>query len=893
MSPFRKMIEKIRDPEIPLHDRMFMLVTLATGIAVFIVFLGDIVIGEDIREIMVLAVTLIATPVTSALAMYYHKRNVGVILITLGIEFIVLPVCFFYGGGLQGGAVIWFAFAYFYIGLVMQGVLRKVSVVLLTVISIAEYAVAYLHPEYVVAEHSEKMFFLDSLISVITVGLVSAILVGFLTRLYMLENQRAKDEAAKVEEMSRAQSRFFSNMSHEIRTPINTIIGLDEMILRESISDEVVEDAKNIQAAGRMLLSLINDILDMSKMESGKMEIVPVSYDVGNMLSDLVNMIWSRARDKGLDFSVDVDPSMPSQLFGDEMRIKQILINLLNNAIKYTKEGSVSLSIHSRKLGANRVAVTYAVEDTGIGIRKESIPHLFDAFRRVDQEKNRYIEGTGLGLTIVKQLVDLLGGEVSVNSIYTKGSTFVVTIEQEIVDEKAIGHLNPETWHILSSREHYHQSFEAPGAKLLIVDDNNSNLMVAEKLLRATKVQVSTALSGEDALKQTLKEHFDAILMDHLMPEMDGIQCLHAIREQAGGLCRNTPVVVVTANAGSSNQSMYQKEGFDGYLVKPISGTLLEAALLHVLPRDMVHLNNMSDEEFERSSVLREARHRVPLLVTTDSVSDLPVELLRRLHIPVLPYHVHTSNGSFLDGIEAEADAVLNYMAKEDAQARSECPSVAEYESFFAQCLSEAQYILHVAMGKRSSDGFANACEAALSFYNVTVVDSGHLSSGLGLMTLAARDQAEAAQGGVITPAMLKKLDERREKIQTSFIVDSTEYLRKGRRVSEKLNKLCTVFMLHPVFVMKDSRLKPGNIFFGGRESVRRSYIRWALRGHSAIDDSILFVTYVGMRDSELKKVEEEIKKIVDFKKIYFQKASPAIGINCGPGTFGLIFARK
>ncbi len=891
MRYLAKLLAKIRDPEIPLHDRMFILITCVTALAVFIVFVGDICIGEDIREIVVLGGTLIVAPLVTMVSMHYHKRELGVVLLVLGIVFIIMPVTFFCGGGLDGGSVIWVAFCYLYIGLVAQGAVRTVMMILLTAVVTGEYALSYLHPELVIVSHSKEVYYADSLLSVIVVGIVGYMLVTFLARIYMGENQRAKDEAAKVEDMIKAQSRFFSNMSHEIRTPINTIIGLDEMILRENIPDEVAEDAKNIQSAGRMLLSLINDILDMSKMESGKMDIVPVSYDLGNMLADIVNMVWSRAREKGLEFTVDVDPSMPSQLFADEVRIKQILINLLNNAIKYTDEGSVTMSIHSRRTGTNRVAVTYSVEDTGRGIRKESIPHLFDAFRRVDEEKNRFIEGTGLGLSIVKQLVDLMGGEISVNSIYTKGSTFVVTLEQEIVEEKAIGHLNPETWHILSSREHYHQSFEAPRARLLIVDDNRSNLMVAEKLLRATKVQVVTALSGEEALRHTLKEHYDAILMDHLMPGMDGIQCLHAIREQSGGLCRNTPVVVVTANAGSENQAIYQKEGFDGYLVKPVSGTLLEAALLRVMPRDMVHLNNITDGEFDKNSVLRETRHRVPLMVTTDSVSDLPVELIKRFHIPVLPYHVHTEKGSFLDGIEAEGDAVLNYIARGDSNARSESPSVEEYESFFAQRLSEAQYILHITMGKRSSDGFANACEAALSFYNVTVVDSGHLSSGLGMMALWAKECADSALG--ITPELIKKLDERREKIQTSFIVDSTEYLQRGGRVSETMHKLCTVFMLHPVFGMKDSRLRTGNILLGTRDAVRRGYIRRALRNPATIDDSVLFVTYVGMREGELKQIEEEIRGIMEFKKIWFQKASPAVAINCGPGTFGLIFSRK
>lgn len=891
MNPFKRLISRINDPEIPLHDRMFLLVSIITTIAIFIVFLGDVITGEDKREILILGGTLIVQPLITTLAIHYKHINAGALIQGICITFIIMPATFFFGGGIYGGSIIWLCFCYLFIGLVLQGAVRLVMILLITAVGIAEFALGYFHPELVVAKHSECMFFLDTLISFLVVGFMTYILVAFLTKLYLAENKRAKDEAAKVEEMNKAQSRFFSNMSHEIRTPINTIIGLDEMILREDIPDEVVEDAKNIQSAGRMLLTLINDILDMSKIESGKMEVVPVPYDLGNMLSEIVNMIWSRAHEKGLEFQVDVDPDTPSALFGDEVRIKQILINLLNNAVKYTKEGSVTLSITSARLENNSVAVTYTVEDTGIGIRKESIPHLFEAFKRVDAENNRYIEGTGLGLSIVKQLVDLMGGEISVNSIYTKGSTFMVTLEQEVMDDKAIGHLNPETWRILSAREHYHQSFEAPGAKVLVVDDNTANLMVCEKLLRATRVQVVKAGSGEEALKQTLKDHFDVILMDHLMPEMDGIECMHAIREQTGGLCRNTPIVVVTANAGSENQKIYQKEGFDGYLVKPVTGTLIEAALLKVLPRDQVHLNNMTEEEFEKNTVLRETRHKMPIMITTDSVSDLPEELIKRMHIMVLPYHVHTAKGSFLDGIEAESDAVLSYMASEDAQARSECPTVSEYENFFAQCLSRAQNIVHIAMGRKSSEGYHNAVEAAVSFYNVTVVDSGHLSSGMGLMAMYAKEAADSVQS--VDDELIAMIENKKQQIETSFIVDTTEYLKRGGRVSETLNKFCTVFMLHPVFVMRDSRLKTGNIFFGTRDAVRRGYIHWALRHELDIDDSVLFITYVGMKEGELKQIEEEVNSLIRFKKIWFKKASPAVGINCGPGTFGLIFMRK
>ena len=248
-------------------------------------------------------------------------------------------------------------------------------------------------------------------------------------------------------------------MSHEIRTPINTIIGLNEIILRESTSEEVAENARNIQGASRLLLSLINDILDISKIKSGKMEIVNVSYETGSLFSEIVNMIWIKAKEKGLEFKLHVDPSIPSMLCGDEVRIKQVLINLLNNAVKYTSEGSVTLSVRCERLSINRVRVWYSVEDTGQGVKKENIPYIFNAFRRVDEERNRYIEGTGLGLSIVQQLVELMGGEISVNSVYTKGSTFIVRLDQDILDDEELGTFTLASRSRAHDGEPYRQSF--------------------------------------------------------------------------------------------------------------------------------------------------------------------------------------------------------------------------------------------------------------------------------------------------------------------------------------------------------------------------------------------------------------------------------------------------
>ena len=885
----RELYNDIISPKREFQERVFIILTCIAELSIMLVCLSDIIFGENVFEIVALAFMLVVSPFITIAAAKKKRADIGAAVIAMGIIFGVLPVTFFFGGGVTGGSMLWVSFSYLYIGLIITGKLRVVFLAALTVLVVIEYLIDYMYPD-LIAKHSNSMMYTDQLAATILAGLVVFAIVYILNKLFIGENNRAKEQAKEIEELNKAQNKFFSSMSHEIRTPINTIIGLNEMILREDISDEVADDARNIRSASKILLSLINDILDMSKIESGKMDILKMPYDVGAMLSEIVNMIWVRANEKGLQFAVDVDPGLPASLVCDEVRIKQILINLLNNAVKYTQEGSVTLSIHCRKTEQSKVLVTYSVEDTGMGIRKESIPHLFDAFRREDESKNKYIEGTGLGLSIVKQLVDLLGGEISVNSIYTKGSTFVVTLEQEIADERAIGKYEPGKYSH-GGREIYHQSFEAPKAKVLIVDDNTANLLVATKLLRDTKVQTFTAESGEEALKLTAEDRYNVILMDHMMPGMDGIECMHAIREQSGGLCKDIPIVALTANAGSENQALYKREGFDGYLLKPVDAATLEKTLLDLLPDDIVQIKEDENVKYESEKVVRELRRKVPLLITTDSICDLPKAMLKSLKVPVLSYKVYTEKGIFSDGIEAEGDVILKYLDKKDATARSEAPEPEDYEAFFAEQLSYAQHIIHIAMAKNSSRGFANACEAALSFYNVSVVDSGHLSSGTGLMVMAAKELADS--GLTETDMVVPELEKMRNKINSSFIMDTTEYLYRGGRMSEQAYKLCRAFMLHPIIVLKDSAMKIGGIIIGNRARYRRKYIEKALRNPEEIDTSVLFITYVGMRKSEIEKIKEDVLYKVPFEKVYLQKATSAISINCGPGTFGLLFARK
>ncbi|MCR5304198.1 MAG: response regulator, partial [Lachnospiraceae bacterium] len=581
----RRLKDAITDYNRDFSERIFLILTIISECVVLIALIADIILGEHIGEILVLTGTVIFVPVITVLGLYKDRiKDSAKITVTL-LVLLVMPLLFFFGGGLEGGSFIWFIFSFMYVGLVLTGRWRNVFLVMIILLSFVCFITAYYNPQLVI-DHSRSMRFIDTYLSVILVGIVCFFMAMSQNSIFQFENKRAKKETERAEELTRSQNRFFSSMSHEIRTPINSILGLNELILRDpEVSNEVLKDASGIQGAGKLLLALINDILDFSKMEAGSMDIVPVDYNIGDMLSEIVNMIWLKATDKGLKFNVSIAPDVPAVLYGDEVRIKQVVINILNNAVKYTKEGSVELSVECESIDQDHVMLSFSVSDTGMGIKKEALPDLFNAFKRVDEEKNRNIEGTGLGLSIVKQLVDLMDGTVSVNSVYGEGSTFVVTLKQGVTDSSPIGDLNIHNQQVLK-RDRYESSFRAPDGRILIVDDNEMNLEVERKLLTDTQLKIDTALDGKEALDMTLKYSYDVILMDHLMPEMDGIECLEIIREQTGGLNRNTPVVVLTANAGSENRELYNRAGFDGYLVKPVSGINLENALMNHIRKD-------------------------------------------------------------------------------------------------------------------------------------------------------------------------------------------------------------------------------------------------------------------------------------------------------------------
>lgn len=421
---------------------------------------------------------------------------------------------------------------------------------------------------------------------------------SFKMDIYSIANQLAtalhiSSLVEKLAHATEAKSIFLANMSHEIRTPINAVLGMDEMILRESSESQIREYALDIQAAGKNLLSIINDVLDFSKIESGKMELVLGEYDLASRIHDIMNMIQIKAQSKGLYMKLELDETLPAGLYGDDNRIQQILVNLLNNAVKYTNEGGVTLSIGGR-VQDDIVKLHFEVRDTGIGIREEDIDKLFAKFERIEEQRNRNVEGTGLGMSIVVYLLNKMGSKLCVESEYGKGSCFSFDLEQRVVHAEPIGNLE-ERLKEQNASYSYEAAFVAPDARILVVDDNEINRKVFEQLLKASKVQVDCAESGRVCLELAKQKSYDIIFMDHMMPDMDGIETLQQLNSLSENKSSKAVVIALTANAIAGAREVYLAAGFDGYMTKPIVPKMLEQIIMERLPKEKLQKKKTAD----------------------------------------------------------------------------------------------------------------------------------------------------------------------------------------------------------------------------------------------------------------------------------------------------------
>lgn len=874
-----------------IRERLFRLILVMTLIVCVIAILAGLQLENPLLNALPILGLMLVVMIAILATFRFHKVDFAAMIFALIVVCGIFPFVFFASGGINGGATVWFVLGLLYIFIMFRGVKLYVFITLAVVSDFATYLYAYRHPELIISLGSQLNVYYDSLFAVVIVGIAVGVIMRYQISSYERERERTLKQKDEMEKMSKSKDAFFANMSHEIRTPINTIIGLNEMILREEISDEVAEDATKVQTASKMLLALINDILDFSQIESDHMSIVPVAYKTKEVFDEIVGLLQLRMSEKNLAFLVNIDSELPSELMGDEVRIKQILINLLTNAAKYTQKGSVTLDVRGELLDeGQRVRLTMSVTDTGIGIRKEDLESLYDYFKRVDREKNRKIEGSGLGLSITKQLVSLMGGTLTVDSIYRKGSIFTVTLEQPVVDGKPIGNVNYLRKIQGRDRQHYKQSFEAPLAKVLVVDDNDTNLLVITKLLRATKVQIDTAKSGEECLECLAKKSYHVVLLDSMMPGMNGEDTLKAIRRMES-IGRQTPVIVVTANATAADKQRYLDLGFDGYLAKPIDGILLEAEVLKFLTEDLIEYRIDAEESSAATAKAVLRRKRKKIQITTDCVSDLPKSYIERYDIKMIYCYINTGDGTFRDTIEIDSDNLARYLSHPGNWALAVAAPVEEYENFYAETLAEAEEVIHISLAEGAGGGYKSAATAAEGFDHVHVIDAGHISGGQGLLVMMACQLLQ--EGCNQVDVLCREIEQRRKQIETTFLMPNIHSFSASGHGYKLLNYVFDLFNVHPVIQLHQSYIRVIGFKTGNIGRARKRYAKMILKKKNRIDKRVVFITHASCSIKQQQEFVEEILKIVPFENVILERGSVAGSSNSGLGTIGVAFLWK
>lgn len=884
----RKIVQLLRGEDCDLRERMLRTIVLVGGLAAVIGIVEIFIVMEAGLILIPFILLMLLTMVVCYFAAFkYHKYDVSAGLLGVVIIVMVFPVLFCVKGGAVSGASIWLTLGILYIFVMFSGKKFWIFMILCLGVYAATYFIAYNFPELTIEMQSTKTIYVDSYFSLVIAGLLGGLILKLHLMVFEDEHKVNISQKEELEKTSNAKNMFFANMSHEIRTPINTIIGLNEMILRSDTDPATKECALDIQLASKMLLSQVNDVLDLSQMEMKKMKIIPVEYKTVDLFGDLAELVRARMEKKKLELYLEIDSNLPSVLFGDDKRLKQVFLNILDNAVKYTEEGSVTFSVHGERVDDGNVMLKVKVADTGIGIHKEDVEHIFDYFNRADEGVNRKITGSGLGLAITKQLVDLLEGEITVDSIYTKGTTFTVIVKQEIVNDAPIGNVD------LLKRErekgqYYQPVFEAPEARVLVVDDNKMNSMLLSRLLQGTKVQVDIANSGSKCLEMTKLKYYNVILMDYLMPGMNGVETLKELRVQENGLCRESAVIVVTANAMIEAREQFFDYGFDGYVEKPIQGKLLEKEVLKFLPEDIIEYRE--SEEVHEVTVQTGTpieKKRKKIYVTTDCACDLPTELLEKYDIKLMYLYIKTPHGRFADTREIDSDSLVQYMSSVSSAAYADSVTIEEYEDFFAETLTQAERVLHISLASNSGVSYKTAVAAARGFNHVRIIDSGQISCGQGFIALYA---AKLAMDGKSADEICELIEKMKKHIQTRFVMPGADIFRRNGYIKRFATGACKIFNLHPMVKMKQGKAVCVGLLGGTLEQAWRQGIRWHLRKKRKICEDIVIITHVGCSVKQQEWIRNEVLRCVPFKQVIMQKASFTSGCNSGVGSIGISY---
>ena len=712
MNKLRAFQKKYFSPDLPIDLVLFNIITIVGLIGGIITIPFNIINGMSGILTAVIFVSVIIDAVCIYMANYMNRLKNSTIAVCFVVGIALFPVMFFVTGGINSGMVCWFSMGLIFIFMLLDGMDFLFMLLTDVAIIIGCYVISYYHPEYVVSLQTKRSVFFDvvqsMMISAFALGSIIKFQRSIYEKLYrqaainnddLLEKTlQAKKAEKQAQTATEAKSNFLANMSHEIRTPINTIMGMDEMILRETSEKVVEEYALDIKTASQNLLSLINDILDITKIESGKMGIVKGEYDFMSLMHDVLNNIVLRAKEKNLELKLNIASNIPCNMLGDDIRIKQVLTNIITNAVKYTQEGYIEITTTCKKSFGEYVELTFSVKDTGIGIKPEDIKRMFESFERLEVNRNRNIEGAGLGMTITQNLLKMMGSTLNVDSTYGEGSTFSFTISQEVVNPEPIGDFEQKLKQLTSNYE-YSTSFEAPNATFLVVDDNAMNRKVFVALLRDSKVKVVEAENGYDCLQLIKNQHFDMIFLDHMMPGMDGVETFKAMARLEGNKCLGTPVIALTANAIAGAKERYLTLGFHGFLSKPVVPAQLEKTIRDFLPESLL--------EYHEPDAKDEARMNRVKKIELPDIEGIDWDYAL-LHFPDTNMVFQTAV-DFYDSIMFERDEILRYYKDIDSGNTLE-----DYRIKVHAVKSMANTIGATALG-----GLAKTCEFAAKDNNI------------------------------------------------------------------------------------------------------------------------------------------------------------------------------
>ena len=651
-------------PDLPTDLVLFNIITITGFVGGITTIPFNILNGMSTVLTAVIVVSIIIDGVCIYMANFRNYLKNSTIAVCFAVAIGLFPVMFFVTGGINSGMVCWFSMGIIFIFMLLDGMDFVFMLLTDVAIVVGCYAISYYHPEYVVNLESRQSVFFDVVQSLMICSFAIGAIIKFQRNIYdklykqaainnddLLEKTlQAKKAEKQAQTATEAKSNFLANMSHEIRTPINTIMGMDEMILRETSEKVVEEYALDIKTASQNLLSLINDILDITKIESGKMGIVKGEYAFMSLMHDVLNNITLRAREKDLELKLNIASNIPCNMLGDDIRIKQVLTNIITNAVKYTQEGYIEITVTCEKSFGQYVDLTFKVKDTGIGIKPEDIKRMFESFERLEVNRNRNIEGAGLGMTITQNLLKMMGSNLEVESTYGEGSTFYFTLTQEVVNGEPIGDFEQKLKQLTANYE-YSTSFEAPNATFLIVDDNTMNRKVFVALLKDSKVKIKEAASGAECLQLIKQQHFDMIFLDHMMPGMDGVETFKAMATLEGNKCLGTPVIALTANAIAGAKDRYLTMGFHGFLSKPVVPAQLEKMIRDFLPPSLL--------EYHEPDAKDEARKNRTKKIELPDIEGIDWDYAL-LHFPDSNM-VYQSAIDFYDSIGFERDELLRY----------------------------------------------------------------------------------------------------------------------------------------------------------------------------------------------------------------------------------------